>query len=64
MKINLYALIDDAVERGVAMGHERAYRHADAPSREYVNSSISHEVMNAICEFVDFGDFYAADTTK
>jgi hypothetical protein len=53
-KINLYRLIERAVEDGVAYGWNRAHKHTDTPDPAYVKEQISQAVMNAVCEWLEY----------
>ncbi len=54
VKINLYKLISEAVDAGITTGVNRSFKHTDKPSREYICEHVSCEVMNSICEVIDF----------
>ena len=57
-KINAYAVISESVDSGIAYGLNRADKHASDPlteaQRERVRYHVEQEVMNALCEVVDF----------
>lgn len=55
VRVNLYAIVCRAVEEGVAYGIQRAYKYADRPTREAVEEHVEREVLNALCEVLDFG---------
>ena len=55
MKINLQLLIAEAVERGVTLGWRHAHKHTDDPTEESACDQITMDVMNELCEYVDFG---------
>jgi hypothetical protein len=54
VQIDLYGLLDRAVEEGVALGYNRAFKHTDQPEAHYVKECIQREVLNAICEILIF----------
>lgn len=58
IRLDVYAILTDAVESGVAYGHSRAYKYADEPTRETINEAIVDAVMNAISEKIQFPDFH------
>lgn len=58
MKVNLYRIIDRAIDEGVEYGYNRAYKHTDNPTPEQLKADIANGVMNQICEYVDFFDQY------
>lgn len=56
VRIDLYRLIADAVERGIAYGWSRAYKHTDTPEPDSVKQDIEDAVMNELCEFIQFDE--------
>jgi hypothetical protein len=54
VKIRLYALIDDAVERGVEIGWRKAYEDVENPFPAQVQGIIADEIMAEICEVINF----------
>jgi len=56
MRMRSYPIIARAVEEGIAFGLNRAYKHAEAPGREEIADSLQIEIMNALCDVVDFDD--------
>lgn len=54
--INIYAVISTAIESGINYGITRAFKHEDYPSQDSLLEHIEREVMNALCEVIDFGD--------
>lgn len=51
---NAYAAVTEAVERGVAFGWRRAFKHSDDPSEEFARDTIVREVMVALDDVVAF----------
>jgi len=49
-------LLEECITDGVVLGHTRAYKHNDAPSRADINESIVREVLNEIHEWFDFDE--------
>jgi hypothetical protein len=47
-------LLEQCILDGVVIGHTRAYKHNDAPTKTDINMSIVQEVMNEIHEWFDF----------
>lgn len=56
VRINVYAVIDDAVEIGVAHGLRRAYKHTDAPTDDQVIEAIRQAVMETLGEVIVWGE--------
>jgi hypothetical protein len=54
MQVKEYTVLTDCVERGVAFGMARAYKHNDTPSPEYINSQIVDAVLVEISEYFNF----------
>ena len=54
MQVKEYTVLTDCVERGVAFGMARAYKHSDTPTPEYINSQIVDAVLVEISEYFDF----------
>jgi hypothetical protein len=56
VKINAYRIIDDAVEKAIAYGYKRAYKHSDAPTEQHLLQEIHRAVMNELCEVLKFDE--------
>lgn len=56
MKINVYKIIDDAIENAVKRGYVRAHKHVDSPSESLMIQEIHRAVMNELCEIIKFDD--------
>ncbi len=54
MRVKEYPVLVDCVERGVAHGINRAYKHNDNPSHEFIKQQIEDAVMSEICEYFNF----------
>ena len=57
VRIRTYEVVSDAVERGVAVGYRRAHKHlerGDTPAPDVLRDILEQEVMNALCEVLDF----------
>lgn len=54
MKIKSYAIIERAVEEGVAYGYHRAFKYDDKPTEETIKQAIIDAVMLEISEVIDF----------
>jgi hypothetical protein len=54
MKPNTYKIIQEAVENGVALGYNRAYKHSETPSEGFIKQQIYDAVMSEICEWFMF----------
>jgi hypothetical protein len=56
MRVKEYTVLVDCVERGVAMGMNRAYKHSDTPGADYINEQVADAVLFEICEYFNFDD--------
>jgi len=54
VKINAYRVIDDAIDRAVRYGYNRAHKYADNPSEDLTIQEIHRAVMNELCEILNF----------
>jgi hypothetical protein len=54
IKINAYKVIDDAVDRAIRYGYQRAHKHNDDPSENQIIEEIQRAVMNELCELFVF----------
>ena len=51
---NVYDEVAQAVSNGVAAGYRHAHKHTSEPSEDAVVQQVYLDVMNALCEVVDF----------
>jgi hypothetical protein len=65
VRINAYEVISRAVEEGTEMGWNRAHKYIDAAERstggasaEAIKNDIAREIMNRLCEVLQFADPY------
>lgn len=54
LKINIYSIVAEAVERGIQFGVNRAYKHTITSLPAGVAESIYKKVMLALAEVIDF----------
>lgn len=54
MRPNAYRILDEAVERGVVVGWDRAHKHTDEPDSEHLCDAIYNAIMSEICEYFEF----------
>ena len=50
----VYTLIASAVELGAGFGVRRAFKHTDTPAHDDIIESVYQEMMNALCDVIDF----------
>lgn len=58
MKIKMYNLVSECIERGVEMGYNHSFKHIDNPDKISMVHNIHREIMNQLCEYIDFDDGY------
>ena len=56
VRINVYAVVEDAVEIGAAHGLRRAYKHTDAPTDDEIIDAIRRAVMDTLGEVIVWGN--------
>lgn len=56
VNVKLYDLVSRAVSEGVSMGWHRAHKHDHQPDSGYAVGEIEREVMNALCEVIEFSE--------
>ena len=56
MKPKFVQLLEICVIDGVTMGHTRAYKHNDSPSKAEINEAIVNAVLLEIHEWFDFDE--------
>jgi hypothetical protein len=54
MKAKTRRILEDAIERGVARGYRRAFKHTDSPSEEAILGCIEGTVMFEIDTYFTF----------
>ena len=54
MQVKEYTVLVDCVERGVAFGMARAYKHTDTPTPDSIKQQIADAVLVEISEYFNF----------
>jgi hypothetical protein len=54
MRVNVYTVLLDCVERGVDFGWNHAHKHTDKPEEHDIRRHIVDDIMDEICEYFDF----------
>ena len=54
MHVNVYKVVQDCVERGVAFGYNRAFKHDATPAAETVKAEVEQAVLHELCEYFTF----------
>jgi hypothetical protein len=61
MKVKTYAILERAIEEGIAYGYTRAFKHTDSPSEDSIKNEILNSVMNSINEVIEFDEPTVSD---
>lgn len=56
MKPKFVQLLETCIMDGVTMGHARAYKHDDSPTKAQINEAIVNAVLLEIHEWFDFDE--------
>lgn len=56
LKMNTYAILKECIENGINRGWNKAHKHTDDPSEEYIKDQILHYIMLQVCEKFKFDD--------
>ena len=56
VRVNLYHLLDRAVEEGVLRGYHRAHKHTDTPGELTIQEEIRQAIMANLCEILVFDE--------
>jgi hypothetical protein len=56
MKPKFLQLLETCIIDGVSLGHTRAYKHNDLPSKSEINEAIVNAVLLEIHEWFDFDE--------
>jgi hypothetical protein len=56
MKVRMYNLISELVERGALLGYRRAFKHQDNPPEGVIQDAIHDAIMNELCEYLIFDE--------
>jgi hypothetical protein len=54
MKAKTRRVLEDAIERGVARGYRRAFKHTDSPNEDSILASIQDCITLEIDEYFSF----------
>jgi hypothetical protein len=59
MKVKMYNIISECVEKGAEHGYNRAHKYFENPDKVSMVDNIHREIMNELCEYFDFnGETY------
>ena len=53
MRLNKYAIVERAVEEGIAYGYRRAIKHTQTPSHEAIKEEIHKAVISSLYRVLD-----------
>ncbi|MEK6879012.1 MAG: hypothetical protein AABY22_05360 [Nanoarchaeota archaeon] len=52
IKLNSYAIISEAVEKGIMFGYKHAHKYDDKPDGEIIKEHIYNDIMNELSEII------------
>jgi hypothetical protein len=62
LKIRAYTIVADAIERGIEVGINRAYKHSDHRlsdfQRGHIIENVARAIMEQLDDVIDWGDGY------
>lgn len=56
VKLNAYAVIMAAIERGITCGYTKAHKHTDTPTREAIEEMIRQYIAVELAQVVEWPD--------
>ena len=56
MKVRMYNLISELVERGALLGYKRAFKHVDNPSEGAIVDNVHDAIMSELCDYLIFDE--------
>ena len=54
LKVNTYVMLEECIETGINGGWNKAHKHLDNPSEQYIKEQVLHYIMLQICEKFKF----------
>ena len=54
IKVNLYSILEEAIERGTRYGYHRAFKHTDNPTEDQIIDDVLQNIMTEVCGVIDF----------
>ena len=52
IKLNSYAIISEAIERGISAGYRHSHKHTNTPDEDTVKEHIYQDIMNELSEII------------
>ena len=56
LRVNFYSIISDAIDRGIDIGWNHAHKHTDNPGEEMLKQHIFQDIMNELCDILEFDE--------
>lgn len=56
VRFKVFHLLERAISEGLEIGWNRAHKHVDDPSPDFILEQQEREIMNKLDEIVDFDD--------
>jgi len=54
MKLNSYKILDEAIEKAIEYGYQRAFKYTNKPSSHNIKEEIHTAIMNELSEIINF----------
>ena len=61
IKLNSYAIISDAIERGINWGWIHGHKYENSPDPQTVRDKILDDIMLELCEIIVWEDDYVKE---
>lgn len=56
VKLDVYKILSEVIERSVRYGYNRAHKHVENPNEDHIVETIHTAVMNDLCEIIKFDE--------
>lgn len=55
--VDTYRVMEECVERGIAYGYRRAFKHTETPDEDAIKEAVQMAIMNELVEWFRFGEW-------
>lgn len=56
VKLDVYKILSETIEKSVHYGYNRAHKHTENPSKDHIVETIHAAVMHDLCEIIKFDE--------
>jgi hypothetical protein len=56
VRVNVYEILQRAIEAGLERGYRRAHKHTDTPGEDALLTEQHRAIMGELCEVLQFDD--------